>query len=255
MKFICVRCSTEENVVGDTAPLCAVCNIPLIRTIGTTDTYTGVFLSPSLVNRRFTSAAEEHGYEKALTGTVKQEREAWIAAAWALCMQQETGREYWIEIVTQDQTPDCKVHFIDQSKGYNHLFTHNLEIVEWDPHRPDLMDVVRQKCAKAYPSYFSLVVLARNGKGVNFPDDIQGLNELKIPFSEMWIMGRASPDTTTYSVCLFHPHIKLMRFDLRDALERNKDQMDFLQPEGRGRETEFKYRGFMHMPIKKSRKK
>jgi hypothetical protein len=205
--------------------------------------------------RRFTSAVEEHGYEKALTGTVKQEREAWIAAAWALCLQQETGREYWIEIVTQEQTPDCKVHFIDQSEGHNNIFTTHLEIVEWDPHRPNLMDVVRQKCAKRYPSYFTLVVLARNGKGVTFPDDIRGLNELTIPFSEMWIMGRASPDTTTYSVCLFHPCIKLMQFELMDALERNKNQIDFLQPEGRGSGTEFKDRGLIHMPIKKSRKK
>ena len=88
------------------------------------------------------------------------------------------------------------------------------------------MDLVRQKCAKGYPPYFTLVVLARNGKGLRLPDDLQGLNELKIPFSEMWVMGRASPFTTTYSVCLFHPYIKLTQFDLRAALE-NKSQTGF----------------------------
>jgi uncharacterized protein YndB with AHSA1/START domain len=216
-----------------------------------TDTYAGVYMSPSLAMRRFESTAEKHGYEKALTGRCKQEREAWIASAWALCMQQETGREYWIEVETKDQTPDCKVHFIDQTKGYNHRFTHNLEIVEWDHHRSDFMDLVRQKCAKGgYPPHFSLVVLARNGKGVNFPDDLQGLQDLKIPFAEMFLIGRASPDTTTYSVCMFHPYVKLMQFDLLAAQKKNKSQIDFLRPEGRGRGTDFKDRGFMYMPIR-----
>jgi hypothetical protein len=246
MRFICVQCGMKDNVIGDKTPLCQVCHIPLVKA---TDTYAGVYMSPSLAMRRFESAAEKHGHEKALTGRVKQEREAWIAAAWALCMQQETGRQYWIEIETQDQTPDCKVHYIDQSKGYNVRCTHNLEIAEWDPHRPELMDIIRQKCAKGgYPPYFALVVLARNGKGVTFPDDLEGMSELTIPFSEMWVMGRAS--TTTYSVCMFHPHIKLMQFDLRDAMEKNKNQIDFLYPEGRGRETEFTDRGIMWMPLK-----
>lgn len=248
MRFICVQCGMKDNVIGDTAPLCLVCKTPLVKA---TNTYAGIYMSPRLAMRRFESSAEKHGYEKALTGHVKQEREAWIAAAWALCMQQETGREYWIEIETQDQTPDCKVHYIDKSKGHNHRFTHNLEIVEWDHHRPNFMDVVRQKCAKGgYPPYFSLVVLARNGKGVTFPDDLEGLHELKIPFSEMWLMGRASPETTTYSVCLFHPQIKLMKFDLRDAMAKNKNQIDFLRPEGRGSETEFRNLGLMYMPLR-----
>jgi len=248
MRFICVQCGMKDNVIGDTAPLCLACKTPLVKA---TDTYAGIYMSPSMAMRRFESTAEKHGYEKALTGRVKQEREAWIAAAWALCMQQETGREYWIEVETRDQTPDCKVHYIDQSEGHNHRFTHNLEIVEWDHHRPNLMDVVRQKCAKGgYPPYFTLVVLARNGKGVTFPHDLQGLNELTIPFSEMWLMGRASPETTTYSVCLFYPYIKLMQFDLREAMEKNKNQIDFLHLEGRGRGTEFRDHGFMYMPIR-----
>jgi hypothetical protein len=248
MKFICVKCGMKDIVIGDEAPLCLVCRSPLVKA---TESYAGLYMSPSMAMRRFESAAEKYGYQQALTGRVKQEREAWIAAAWALCMQKETGREYWIEIETQDLTPDCKVHHIDQSKGYNHRFTHNLEIVEWDHHRDNVMDVIRQKCTKGgYPPYFTLVVLARNGKGITIPDDLQGLDELMIPFSEMWLMGRASPDTTTYSVCQFHPYTKLMQFDLRDAREKNKSQTDFLKPEGRGRDTEFRNRGYMYLPLK-----
>jgi uncharacterized protein YndB with AHSA1/START domain len=248
MRFICINCGAKEYIIGGKEALCLTCWTPMVKA---TDTYAGIYLSPSTAIRRFNTAAEKHGYEKALTGRCKQEREAWIAAAWALCMQQETGRQYWIEIETVDQTPDCKVHYIDQSEGHNHRFTHNLEIVEWDHHRPHFMDLVRQKCAKGgYPPYFTLVVLARNGKGVDFPDDLAGLHDLKIPFSEMWLMGRASPETTTYSVCMFHPGIKLLEFDLEDALQKNKAQIDFLHPEGRGSGTEFRDRGVMYMPIK-----
>ena len=188
-----------------------------------------------------------YGYEQALTGRAKQEREAWIAAVWALCMREETGREYWVEIETKDLTPDCKVTYIDQSRGGNQACAHNLEIVEWDHHRDDVMDVVSQKCAKRYPDCFTLVVLARNGNPINFP--LKGLEDLRIPFCEMWFMGRESPQTTNYRVCLFHPYLKLMEFDLFAAMEKNNSQINFLTRQGRGRETEFKKLGYIYLPI------
>src|SRR5216684_8663612 len=75
MRFICVQCGMKDNVIGDEAPLCLVCKVPLVKA---TDTYAGIYMSPSMAMRRFESSAEKHGYEKALTGRVKQEREAWI---------------------------------------------------------------------------------------------------------------------------------------------------------------------------------
>lgn len=67
-----------------------------------------------------------------------------------------------------DLTPDTKVNFIDQSAGYNQAMTLNIEIVEWDEHRSDVMEVIAQKCARAYPPYFYLVVFARNGQKDRF---------------------------------------------------------------------------------------
>jgi hypothetical protein len=58
MRFVCINCGMKDNVVGDDAPLCLACNIPLVKA---TDTYAGVYLSPSMAIRRFGSAVEKHG--------------------------------------------------------------------------------------------------------------------------------------------------------------------------------------------------
>ena len=63
-------------------------------------------------------------------------------------------------------------------------------------------------------------------------------------------MGRASPTTTVYSVCLFHPYTKPMEFDLVAALEKNKSQIDFLTAQSRGRGTEYTDLGVMYLPLK-----
>jgi hypothetical protein len=63
----------------------------------------------------------------------KQEREAWTSAVWALGQAERIGKEMWVEIETVEQTPDNKVHFIDQSKGYNSITTLNIEVVDWVP--------------------------------------------------------------------------------------------------------------------------
>ena len=175
MRFVCIQCRRRDIIIGDKAPMCLLCKVPLVRA---TESYSGIYMSLNFAIKRFESAVEKYGYERCLTGYVKQEREAWIAAVWALCLREETGREYSIEIVTKDQTPDCKVIYLKKSNGDHHRIVSNLEIVEWDDHRPNMMDLVRQKCAKAYPPYFTLIVLARNGKGLQLPDDVEGLDLL-----------------------------------------------------------------------------
>ena len=243
MRFVCLQCAAKI-VSDDKNMLCPGCGNPPIKA---TESYAGIMMSPNIAIQRFTSAVQKYGYEQALTRRARQEREAWIAAVWALCMRQETGREYWVEVETQELTPDCKVHYIDQSRGGNQCFTHNLEIVEWDHHRDDVMEVVRQKCARAYPAFFTLVVLARNGTKIDLP--LKGLESLKVPFCEMWFLGRESPDTTTYRAFLFHPREKLMEFDLFDAMRKNSSQINFLTRTGRGRETEFTNLGQIYLPL------
>ncbi len=140
--------------------------------------YTNLWMSPEFVVARFEKIIGTYGFEEAKKGRFKREREAWISAVWALGLRETMKRiEYWIEIETLDQTPDCKVQFFDTTKGYNHRMILNLEIVEWEEHQDDVMNVIRAKCLKAYPDYFYLIVLARNGGIINAPSllgELQG---------------------------------------------------------------------------------
>ena len=71
---------------------------------------------------------ETHGTRDAeSSGRFKKEREAWTPAVWALGLTQIDGREHWVEIETEDNTPDTKVHRLDQSKGHNKIETYNVE--------------------------------------------------------------------------------------------------------------------------------
>jgi hypothetical protein len=148
-----------------------------------------------------------------------------------------TGKEYWIELETIDLTPDAKVHSIDQTAGYNNVLTHNVELVEWDEHRADIGELIEQKCRRAYPPYFSLVVLARNGDNIRTERLSEQIAALNVPFSEIWIVGRRSG--FSYVSFLIHPGTKLIEFDLVEALRAASGQVDFLHRQKRGRGTEF----------------
>jgi len=43
-------------------------------------------------------------------------------------------KKYWVEIETVDQTPDTRVHHIDQSKGHNSVQMQSVEVVDWEQH-------------------------------------------------------------------------------------------------------------------------
>src|SRR5438270_330325 len=130
MKYLCPKCGREEIVIGDAVPDCRLCRVPMLKPILE---YTDLLMSPNVVLRRFKSTMEKHGWKKILTGRFKQEREACIAAIWAYGVQRITKvPEYWVEVVTMDQTPDCKVVWLDTSEGHNHRKIMNIEIVEWD---------------------------------------------------------------------------------------------------------------------------
>jgi len=42
------------------------------------------------------------------------------------------GKKYWVEIETVEQTPDTKVHHIDQSQGYNIVQTQLCKRSAWN---------------------------------------------------------------------------------------------------------------------------
>ncbi|MGC2698115.1 MAG: hypothetical protein WA738_20190 [Candidatus Angelobacter sp.] len=248
MKYLCPKCGRTEIVIGDASPNCRLCRVPMLKP---TMQYTNLLMSPIIVMRRFKSTIEKHGWKKTLTGRFKQEREACIAAIWAYGVQHITNvREYWVEVVTMDQTPDCKVIFFDTSAGYNHRKIMNLEIVEWDEHRENMLELIEQKCGKAYPPYFFLVVFVRNDKETMVEDILQKIKSLKVPFAEIWILGRLPVSIGAYRLFLAHPEpTKLVDFDVFESYRQNISQIDFMQAEGRSKSTERTDRGLLYLPI------
>lgn len=250
MKFACPNCGREEIVIGDREPACLFCRVPMLKPAE----YTGLMMSPKFAMDRFERVVGTHGWAKAKKGNFKKEREAYIAAIWAYGVQRTTGfPEYWVEIVTQDETPDCKVIILDTSAGYNHRKIMNLEIVEWDEHRESMLELIEEKCAKAYPDDFFLVVFVRNGKETLVEDLLQKVRSLKVPFAEVWILGRLAPSTGAYRMLLVHPEpTKLVDFDALESYRRNAGQTDFLRPTGRGKSMERTNLGSIYLPIPKA---
>jgi hypothetical protein len=248
MKYLCPKCGRTEIAIGDSVPDCRFCRVLMLKP---TMEYTDLLMSPNVVIRRFKGVIEKHGWKKILTGRFKQEREACIAAIWALGVQNTTGvKEYWVEVVTRDQTPDCKVIFLDTSAGHNHRKIMNLEIVEWDAHRENMLELIEQKCGKAYPSYFFLVVFVRNDKETLVEDILQKVRSLKIPFAEIWIVGRLPISIGSYRMFKAHPEpTQIIDFDVFDGYRKNLNQIDFMRMEGRGKSTEKTARGLVYLPI------
>lgn len=245
MSFICPICGVKEEVIGGAQPRCIVCGQSLVRA----GSYAGLLMSPNVAILRFETILRRRGFSRATTGAFKQEREAWITAVWALGLREVTGKEYWIEVETKEATPDCKVHHIDQSAGYNRVVTHNIEVVEWDEHRSDLVDVIAQKCRRAYPDYFVLAVLGRNGEHIEILSTSDRIKELKIPFGEIWILGRESQFSSAYKMFMLYPTPKLIEFDLFELCSKNAGQIEFMQRQKRSRSTETKDLGVTYLPI------
>jgi hypothetical protein len=248
MKFACPNCGRLEVIIGDKTPSCLYCLVPMVppRAKG----YTDLLMSPEFVIRRFERVIGTYGFEEASKGRFKREREAWISAVWALGLRETTTHiEYWIEIETREQTPDCKVIFIDRTKGYNHRKILNVEVVEWDEHREKVMGLIREKCMRRYPSYFFLLLLARNGQAI----EVQGLSKqlegVSIPFAEAWIIGRLPASSTQYGMFKFHPTNSTVEFDLAQAIRSDKREVDFLEYRKRGKSMELANLGVTFIPI------
>lgn len=218
--------------------------------IRATDSYKGLLLSPKFVIERMEKIVGTYGTHEAMTnGRLKKEREAYASAVWSLGLTEVDAHEHWIEIETVDQTPDTKVHYLDQSAGYNHREIYNVEVVDWEPHIDDPMQVIRQKCARAYPPYFFLLVFGRSGaeKVVEAKTLIEEVRRLKVPFGEIWIIGLVSD--SVYRMLKLHPHEFCIDVDISRALMKNARTKDFVQYEGRGKSVEFRDLGQVYLPI------
>jgi hypothetical protein len=249
MLFICNYClRPPEEIIGDDSPKCLKCRRPMVRA---TLSYKGIWMSPNFVISRMLKIIATYGYRLAEScRCFKQEREAWTTALWALGLIESHGREYWVEIETEEATPDTKVHALDQSTGNNQIGTYDIEVVDWEEHVDDLMEIIKKKCGRAYPSYFGLLILGRNGKTI-YPDAvIEAISQIKrVTFAEIWMVGRALEDNGRVQMVRFYPHRGDIHFDIRDAMRRNEGQKDFMQPQGRGTGLEIHSLGDMYLPI------
>lgn len=159
------------------------------------------------------------------------------------------GREYWIEIETEDSTPDTKVHRLDQSGGHNKIETYNVEVVDWKQHVDDPIQIVQRKCARAYPPYFWLVILGRSGKVIDPNTVIEAIHGARVPFVEIWIVGRALEDRNRMQMVRLFPGRADVVFDLSDALRRSDKQKDVMRPGKRGTGTEIYSLSDVYLPI------
>lgn len=212
--------------------------------------YKGLWMSPSFVIYRMQKIIETYGKPEAYSGRrFKQEREAWAAAVWALGLAESQQREYWVEIETEENTPDTKVHRLDQSTGHNRIQTYNLEVVDWEEHVNDIMQVVQQKCERAYPSYFGLLILGRSGKAVDPNAILEAIRAIRVPFAEIWIVGRALEERNRMEMARLFPDVANLGFDLGRALQRTETQKEIMQPQGRGTGTNLRFSGDIYLPI------
>jgi hypothetical protein len=211
-------------------------------------TYKGLWINPEVLVRRMRTIIGKYGYEKAQSlRSLKKEREAWTTAIWAIGRAQVTKKEYWVEIETVENTPDTKLHFIDQSAGYNHIMTHNFEVVDWVEQVADLMEVIEKKCKRAYPEYFALLILARKNAFISLKKISSRIEKLRVPFEAVWLVGRRMGSLA--SIAQLYPRVERIDFDIANITHNRRRKTDFLIPQHRGRSTATTPLGSIYLPI------
>jgi hypothetical protein len=244
MEFMCGQCGRTEQVFGDDTPACWTCGAPLIKA---TPSYAGCMMSPEFALLRMKKVVEKYGLNAAASGRFKQEREASSTALYALALSEMTGAKYWVEVETIQQTPDTTVYEIDQSQGRNILRQQSVEVVDWEQHVDDPMELIRAKSRKRYPADYRLLIAARSGKMV-YPQVIaRDIRKMTVPFEEVWILGL--PTSHTVNIARVHPTIFQLEFDIFEALKKAKTDADVMSKRQRGKETEFVYLGPIYLPI------
>jgi hypothetical protein len=245
MKFCCPRCGREEEIIGDTKPKCLICNVSMVQE---TASYKGLWMSPHFVIARMKLLIEKYGYHDATTnGRFKKEREAWTSGMYALGLSEMQNRQWWVEIETDEQTPDTRVHYMDQSSGRNCIQTQSIEIVDWEEHVDDAVKVIKQKCQRAYPPHFCLLVLARNGKNLDVEMLTKNVLSEKVPFGEIWIIGCLSEGLMT--MVRIVPSAFRLDFETVRSLEKLRGQPDVMRKLQRGTSTEVRDLGFVYLPL------
>ena len=76
---------------------------------------------------------------------------------------------------------------------------------------------------------------------------MESMKSLHVPFFEVWILGRASDSDVT--MVRIVPELLQVTLNVREMLEKTKDQRSFMVPEKRGTSTEFRDLGLTYLPI------
>jgi hypothetical protein len=222
-----------------------ICNVSMVQA---TASYEGLWMSPHFVIARMKLLLEKYGNHDATTnGRFKKEREAWTSGMYALGLSELQNRQWWVEIETDEQTPDARVHYMDQSSGRNCIQTQSIEIVDWEEHVEDAVKVIKQKCQRAYPPHFCLLVLARNGKTLDVETLTKEVLSETVPFGEIWIIGCLSEGLMT--MVRIVPSAIRFDFETVRSLEKLKKQRDIMRKLKRGTSTEVKELGFVYLPL------
>jgi len=243
MEFMCPDCGRTEEIIGDRNPRCRFCRIEMIAE----SDYAEVWMSPIFAIDRMRTISETYGLKRARSdGKFKKEREAWTTAMLALALRKLTGVEWWIEIETVENTPDNRLRRPDQTTSGNIIQTYEIEIVDWERNVDDIMEVIRKKCARAYPSNYLLLVNARSGRLLDFDRVIHEMSVLPSPFLEVWIVAFVGTNNTkVVRVAPAQPFVDLTQADFVNA----RKQKAFLERGTRGTSTELTDLGLTYLPI------
>jgi len=211
--------------------------------------YKNLWMSPSVAIVRLNYLIEKYGIQKILSKSIfKHEREAWIAAVFLLGLRQQDSKEYWLEIETEQATPDIYGYQLREVEGNYRRDVYNIEITEWEEHGGNIIDIIKNKSKKSYSDYFFLLIYARKGgEIIDYSNIYNEILSFRIPFSEIWILASSSYNQD-YHLTRVYKQIFQIRFNLNSAIINNKEQKSFATFLKRGKGTEFKNLGQILVP-------
>jgi hypothetical protein len=246
MRFCCPVCGREEEILLDRKPRCLVCRVEMIAE----SKYADLWMNPAIAMARMKTVSERVGVERARTDSkFKKEREAWTTAVLALALTKLTREQWWIEIVPdEEKTPDTRLRRIDESSGSNVIQTRSIEVVDWEEHVDDVMEVIQEKLKGGYPGHYLLLVHARHvGKVLRVDRIVEEMKKIRSPFLEIWVIVSVGPDQML-AACVAPG---ALRIDLMVSVELEKasKQSPFLKKGIRGTTPGFRSLGLSYLPL------
>lgn len=246
LKVCCSKCYKEDLLLETDKQICHVCGGKMIKA---TLSFKNIWINPAIPIIRIRKLIIKYGIEKVIHDTkLKSEREAWVTAIWALGLIEVANKQYWIEIETENATPDTYLYYLEQIDGNNHRSVASIEVTDWEEHTEDIFEIIKSKCSKFYPNYFTLLVYARNSnKAIELEKIFQNLQQSTVPFGDIWIIGAL--DFDNYQLSRVFPERSVIKFNLNESLLKGKGQGDFATFLKRGTGVQFTNLGNLYLPI------